>query len=150
MIGCASSVAVSSAVKVLLLAGATIMAYAALGPQFIIPQLGLVMGLQNAIARKLAVQDLTTSVLTMTLTGIAADSTFAGGDNAGLVRRVSAVIAMFTGALAGAVVVLNAGVAFALLIATITTTGASLSAYLLGRRNGHRVHLRSAKRQFGG
>jgi hypothetical protein len=31
------------------------------------------MGVQNAVARQLAVPDLTTTVLTMTLTGIAAD-----------------------------------------------------------------------------
>ena len=32
------------------------------------------MGAQNATARKLAVPDLTTTVLTLTITGIAADS----------------------------------------------------------------------------
>jgi uncharacterized membrane protein YoaK (UPF0700 family) len=35
--------------------------------------LALAMGIQNAMARRLAVPDLTTTVLTMTLTGIAAD-----------------------------------------------------------------------------
>ena len=35
--------------------------------------LALAMGIQNAVARRLAVPDLTTTVLTMTLTGIAAD-----------------------------------------------------------------------------
>ena len=41
--------------------------------------LGMAMGIQNAAARKLAVADLTTTVLTMTITGSAADSTIAGG-----------------------------------------------------------------------
>ena len=36
--------------------------------------LALAMGLQNAVARRLAVPDLTTTVLTLTLTGLAADS----------------------------------------------------------------------------
>jgi uncharacterized membrane protein YoaK (UPF0700 family) len=39
------------------------------------------MGLRNATVRRLAVPDLTTTVLTLTLTGIAADSTLAGGHN---------------------------------------------------------------------
>jgi hypothetical protein len=36
--------------------------------------LGISMGIQNAAARKIAVPDLTTTVLTLTITGIAADS----------------------------------------------------------------------------
>ena len=40
--------------------------------------LGLSMGIQNATARKLAVPDLTTTVLTLTITGVAADSAIAG------------------------------------------------------------------------
>jgi hypothetical protein len=39
------------------------------------------MGLCNAAVRRLAVPDLTTTVLTLTLTGLAADSTLAGGHN---------------------------------------------------------------------
>lgn len=45
----------------------------------LIAALAVAMGVQNAAARKLAVPDLTTTVLTLTLTGIAADSTIAGG-----------------------------------------------------------------------
>jgi len=37
--------------------------------------------LQNATARRLGVPDLTTTVLTLTLTGLAADSKLAGGRN---------------------------------------------------------------------
>ena len=48
------------------------------------------LGLQNAIVRKLAVPDLTTTVLTMTLTGIAADVP-AGSRGATIIRRVAAV-----------------------------------------------------------
>jgi uncharacterized membrane protein YoaK (UPF0700 family) len=49
--------------------------------------LAAAMGLQNAAVRRLAVPDLTTTVLTMTMTGIAADSTFAGGQDAKARRR---------------------------------------------------------------
>ena len=45
----------------------------------IIVLLAVAMGVQNAAARKLAVPDLTTTVLTMTLTGLAADSALARG-----------------------------------------------------------------------
>jgi hypothetical protein len=52
--------------------------------------------------RKLAVPDMTTTVLTMTLTGLAGDSRLAGGDGSGTVRRTAAVLAMLIGALVGA------------------------------------------------
>ena len=51
----------------------------------LIASLSLTMGAQNATARKLAVPDLTTTVLTLTITGIAADSPIAGAT----VSRVS-------------------------------------------------------------
>jgi uncharacterized membrane protein YoaK (UPF0700 family) len=60
------------------------------------------MGVRNATVRRLAVPDLTTTVVTMTITGLAADSPVAGGTGKGAVRRVAAVLAMFTGALVGA------------------------------------------------
>ena len=63
--------------------------------------LALAMGIQNAVARRLAVPDLTTTVLTMTLTGIAADVRATDHGRAGLGRRILAVAAMFAGAVAG-------------------------------------------------
>jgi uncharacterized membrane protein YoaK (UPF0700 family) len=68
----------------------------------VIGLLAFAMGVRNATVRKLAVPDLTTTVLTMTLTGLAADSRLAGGDGKGSLRRIAAVVAMLTGALAGA------------------------------------------------
>ena len=64
--------------------------------------LALAMGVRNATVRKLAVPDLTTTVLSLTLTGLAADSRLAGGSGRGTARRGAAVIAMGLGALAGA------------------------------------------------
>ncbi len=60
------------------------------------------MGVRNAIVRSIAVPDLTTTVLTMTLTGFAAESRLAGGSGKGSVRRLAAVLAMLAGAVAGA------------------------------------------------
>jgi uncharacterized membrane protein YoaK (UPF0700 family) len=65
----------------------------------------LAMGARNAAVRKLAIPDVTTTVLTLTLTGIAADSSLANGNNVRLARRVGAVLAMFSGAALGAVVI---------------------------------------------
>jgi uncharacterized membrane protein YoaK (UPF0700 family) len=60
------------------------------------------MGVRNAVVRSIAVPDLTTTVLTMTLTGFAAESRLAGGSGKGSVRRLAAVLAMLAGAVAGA------------------------------------------------
>ena len=63
---------------------------------------GFAMGLRNAVVRKLGERDLTTTVLTLTLTGLASESVLAGGSNAGWPRRVSSITLMFAGAAAGA------------------------------------------------
>ena len=68
----------------------------------LIALMALAMGVRNAVVRHVAVPDLTTTVLTMTLTGLAADSRAAGGSGKGTVRRVAAVLAMLAGALCGA------------------------------------------------
>lgn len=49
------------------------------------------MGAQNATARRLAVPDLTTTVLTLTITGIAADSALVSGTGAKAGRRLIAL-----------------------------------------------------------
>jgi len=65
----------------------------------------LAMGTRNAAVRKLAIPDLTTTVLTLTITGIGADSSLAKGHNPRLARRVESIAAMFSGAALGAVVI---------------------------------------------
>ena len=79
--------------------------------------LAFAMGLQNAAARRLAVPDLTTTVLTLTFTGLAADSHFAGGTNPNIGRRLIATAAMFIGALLGAVLIFHVSVSAALAVA---------------------------------
>jgi uncharacterized membrane protein YoaK (UPF0700 family) len=74
-------------------------------PLALVALTALAMGTRNAAVRKLAIPDLTTTVLTLTLTGIAADSSLANGNNPRLARRMGAVLAMFSGAVLGAVVV---------------------------------------------
>jgi uncharacterized membrane protein YoaK (UPF0700 family) len=47
----------------------------------IVATTAVAMGMRNAVVRKLGVPDLTTTVLTLTIAGIAANSALAGGDN---------------------------------------------------------------------
>jgi uncharacterized membrane protein YoaK (UPF0700 family) len=79
--------------------------------------LSLALGAQNATARKLAVPDLTTTVLTLTITGISADSRLAGGGGSKAGRRLMSALAMFVGALIGALLVLKVSRVGAVLVA---------------------------------
>jgi uncharacterized membrane protein YoaK (UPF0700 family) len=85
----------------------------------LIASLSATMGAQNATARKLAVPDLTTTVLTLTITGIAADGPLAGATGARAARRLISVAAMFAGALAGALLVLRVHIVYPLVIALV-------------------------------
>jgi uncharacterized membrane protein YoaK (UPF0700 family) len=94
--------------------------------------LAAAMGIQNALARKLAVPDLTTTVLTMTLTGIGHDSRSGRRGQATLIRRVLVVATMLAGGVAGAALVLNVGTLVPLALATgllaIVAAGSAVSA----------------------
>jgi uncharacterized membrane protein YoaK (UPF0700 family) len=74
-------------------------------PFALIALTALAMGTRNAAVRKLAIPDLTTTVLTLTITGIGADTSLANGNNPRFARRVESVAAMFLGAAVGAVVI---------------------------------------------
>jgi uncharacterized membrane protein YoaK (UPF0700 family) len=78
--------------------------------------LAVALGLQNASVRRLAVPDLTTTVLTMTITGIAAD--IRRSSYVVAVRRALSVLCMFAGAIVGAVLILHVNVQTPLAIAT--------------------------------
>jgi uncharacterized membrane protein YoaK (UPF0700 family) len=64
--------------------------------------LAVALGVQNSTVRHLGAPDLTTTVLTLTLTGLTADSSLAGGPGARPHRRLGSVAAMLAGAGAGA------------------------------------------------
>jgi uncharacterized membrane protein YoaK (UPF0700 family) len=85
----------------------------------LIGALALAMGMQNAAARRLAVPDLTTTVLTLTLTGFAAESPLAGGTHPNTSRRLLATAAMFLGAAIGALLLLHLGTAAVLALALL-------------------------------
>ncbi len=85
--------AANSVTATLLVAAAVLAAIAGQPPSswlryVLVAAMALAMGVQNAMARSLAVPDLTTTVLTMTLTGIAADPS--GWDRVGPSDRPAA------------------------------------------------------------
>lgn len=116
-----------------LVAGASVVAYAATSVStgwarfVVIVLLALGMGVRNSVIRRLAVPDVTTTVLTMTLTGLAADSSLAGGDNARFGRRAGAVVAMLLGAFAGAWLYLKHDAGLPLAVAGTTVLGTALT-----------------------
>jgi len=97
--------------------------------------LGAAMGLQNATVRKLAVPDLTTTVLTLTLVGVPADSHLAGGGGSHAGRRLIAVAAMLLGALIGALLLTHGAISLPFVIATILVGGVPIATYTLSRAN---------------
>ena len=88
--------------------------------------LALTMGVQNATARRLGIPNLTTTVLTLTLTGLAADSNLAG-KTPQTSRGLAAVGAMFLGAVLGGALISSSGVgaALALALALLVVVGAA-------------------------
>jgi uncharacterized membrane protein YoaK (UPF0700 family) len=94
----------------------------------IIALTAIAMGFRNATIRQLKVPDLTTTVLTLTITGIAADSTAAGGANPNWARRLGAVAAIFAGALLGAVLVRMTGLTPPLALAGATVLAGTVGA----------------------
>jgi uncharacterized membrane protein YoaK (UPF0700 family) len=132
-------VAVATAYEVLLLAAAVVLALVAATPiggtaQYgLIVLLALTMGVQNATARKLGIPDVTTTVLTLTLTGLAADSRLGGGPGAKPARKIASVLMMFVGALAGALLVLHVDIAAALALALVVVAATSLTAHRLSK-----------------
>jgi len=89
----------------------------------------LAMGVRNATVRKIALPDLTTTVLTLTLTGLAADSTLAGGDNPRAWRRGASVLSMFLGAAAGALLVRHSLV-LPLVVSGVVSCGCAIAVAL--------------------
>jgi uncharacterized membrane protein YoaK (UPF0700 family) len=60
------------------------------------------LGIQNSTVRHFGVPDLTTTVLSLTLTALVSETTLVGGSGARPVRRLGSILAMVGGAAAGA------------------------------------------------
>ena len=86
---------------------------------------GIAMGFRNATVRRVGMPDLTTTVLTLTITGLAADSSLAGGTNPRWQRRIASILLMFAGAAAGGFM-LKYSVALPLLVCGLGSGAAAL------------------------
>jgi uncharacterized membrane protein YoaK (UPF0700 family) len=98
--------------------------------------LGAAMGIQNATARSMAVPGLTTTVLTLTITGIGADSTLVGGSGSKAGPRLISVAVMLIGAAVGALLVLHTPIYWSLILALVLVAFCAGWAELSGRSKG--------------
>ena len=120
---CEASLLLAAAIAVLALDGD---AAALQGRQYaVIVLTAVAMGFRNATVRQLAVPDLTTTtVVTMTLTGLAADFTLVGGVHPSIWRRVALIASLFVGAVIGALL-LRSGLAVPLIVAAVSVLAAT-------------------------
>ncbi len=102
--------------------------------------LAMAMGAQNASAQSLAVPELTTTVLTRTLTSIGSEAGFAAGPGPKLGRRIIAVAAMLLGALAGGLLALDVSVAAGLAVAACVVLAVALAVHLASRADAAWAH----------
>jgi uncharacterized membrane protein YoaK (UPF0700 family) len=125
------------AVQLLLFLAALAISLALAAPIPLVPQVAILalgavaLGIQNAVVRRLGVPDMTTTVLTMTLTGIGSD--LRKRDLATAARRFSSVLAMLVGAAVGALLVLRLGVAAGIAAVAITLAVALIGAAVASR-----------------
>ncbi|MEU0302093.1 YoaK family protein [Streptomyces sp. NPDC006175] len=99
----------------------------------LIALLALGLGVQNAAVRALAVPDLTTTVLTRTLTAAVADSRLAEGPGSRAGRRLLSAAALLAGAFLGALLLLNGYPTLPLVLAVLLLAVLSTVATLLAR-----------------
>jgi uncharacterized membrane protein YoaK (UPF0700 family) len=92
--------------------------------------LAVAMGGQNAVARRLAVPDLTTTVLTLTVTGLVADDT----SWSVRLRRAVPVLAMLAGAFAGGILLRSLDTGAPLWAAAALLVGCAVTAQVAMRR----------------
>ena len=100
----------------------------------VVALLALGMDVRNATVRRLGAPDLTTTILTLTLTGLAADSQLSGGESqTSVVRRLGSVLAMLGGAMVGGLLLTHGGLALAPALAGLLLAGTT-GAYLFASR----------------
>ena len=99
----------------------------------VVVALALAMGVQSAVARRIAVPDLATIVLTLTLSALAADAASGTEARGTAARRVGAVVAMFAGALAGGLLTVHASPAAGIALAAGTALAVALAAHASAR-----------------
>lgn len=101
----------------------------------VIALLALSMGMRNATVRRLGFSDVPTTVLTSTISDLAADSRLGGGERRRQGRRVLAILAMGIGAAIGAVLVREVDPRAALLAAIALLLAAAVHQASIARRH---------------
>jgi uncharacterized membrane protein YoaK (UPF0700 family) len=124
---------------ILLVTAALVTGLAAVAPytaagDTVIGLLAVAMGLRNATVRRFGVPDLSTTVLTQTLTGLASELRLLRTNPSAPSRRLLAVLAMLSGALCGALL-LKTAPEWVLALAAALATGAG-GAYLMHPSSG--------------
>jgi uncharacterized membrane protein YoaK (UPF0700 family) len=118
---------------VLVFAAAIVVTIAGVGAMatrlVLIAVLAAAMGGQNTIVRRLAVPDLTTTVLTLTITGLVADTS----PNDVRIRRTLAIVSMLIGALIGGLLLRFAATSAPLWLATVLLVACAAAAYVGAR-----------------
>jgi uncharacterized membrane protein YoaK (UPF0700 family) len=92
--------------------------------------LAAAMGARSAAVRNLGIKDLNTTVITMTLAGLASESRLTGGDGALGWRQAGGLVALLVGAVVGALLLVHVDLAAPLFLAAAV---AAVDLVLLGR-----------------
>ena len=100
--------------------------------------LAIAMGVQAGTARHIAVKDVTTVVVTSTITGFAADSWLAGGKGQPWFRRGSAIVLIAAGAGVGALL-LQLGLGWGVSLSALITVVVALLGHVGARQAGASV-----------
>lgn len=91
----------------------------------VVALLGIVMGLLNATVRRLGFTDIPTTVATSTISDLASESRWGGGERRNQRDRALAIGAMVVGAMAGVLLVREASLAAGFGLALLTTIAAA-------------------------
>ncbi len=101
----------------------------------------LAMGVRNSTISELDLPDLKTTVLTLTLSGLAADSKLGAGKDQHVMRRVMSVLLITGGAAVGALLFFEFGIAFPLVVIAGTVLLATMLYSLTGEAGRSRDEL---------
>jgi uncharacterized membrane protein YoaK (UPF0700 family) len=108
-----------------LIAAVVTVAPAAVSGDVLVALLAFALGARNATVRRIGVPDLTTTVLTLTLTGLAADAGAGHPSPGSTARRACAAAAMLVGALTGALL-LKTSLVLPLALAAVLALGTAI------------------------
>ncbi len=103
----------------------------------IVVALGIAMGLLNATVRRLGFSDIPTTVATSTISDLASESRWGGGERRNQLDRIVAITVMLLGALAGALLVRQVSTEAAFAAATLTTALIAAHHGVVQRRTAH-------------